>query len=984
MIILGEKPLRFEHLSLLLRMTHIVTMWYQMHVYIIFWGWGSIRASAIILAQSNILVSCICGWFLTSKLGDLIVPVSGVKFFFCSGCCLTSNLGDLIVPVSKSIWQQMLPEALREIFFEVCSQNDDSILHAPGSAGLSVLLSSAGYTAETADFEKVMAREGWSEDHSFDFDDFCKLYHEVAWSSLSFGHLVHSIQDRNQRSEFPLLLPEESAETEEAQDLLFAVDKVEHVRIQSFIDYHKQKHLESLPLGAGTDIAKAEAAWLRDSYYPVLRMFFVNRFLEEGVCSHKFNEEQFVPMVAASSSEEKAVLQQMRRTDMSCFEAALNTKWSQHLTEFLSSTDGDTLSLCNSFFAESYYLTMKEVIESRSQFPRKHQKVQSSRAELIQESSNQRHTLVNAKVPPEAGNVSSQEVEGRKQLLRLVQPEELLVVEKHINDAWQKERDQASAVIKPFLPVQPSDDFWVTHYYEYLEELYGYRAKQGSVSTKNVKVQPDAGNVGPQEILRRQKLLQFVQEDDLVFIAKALEEKWQQERNQASALIQACLPLEATAEFWHAHYYNFMEEFFGTRIKDSNSSSSIAIGDLEDFFCPLEHVKVRPDIGNVSSEEVRRRKVLLQKLTMEQLEAVEKAMVDYWRTERCEASASLQASLPMEPTDEFWNAHYYTFIDRMYSPQENATAKTKSKSAHFSPGRSHRSSVEMGASSESTIKENAGQVSNQDGDAECVLGIGALLSVSSQPAAALVAASEYISSSQVMDQQKFPGLWRTEGYLLYHDDKPRSLSRHDSGTSPAKRKSGNDGENNSIAIDLLLADKLGPMMISLHDDSAKSFLTLLPKIKSTNSKAVLFIDNLKIADLPKNSWNGNVLTDMRTLQSVKGESLRTSVNITTTLASPFMAPHISFQVPAHGVCDDLLACQHLFVAPFRVSFHAIIVDVDVISHANNGGLKRHFTIVDRIGSYVRCCALSHNAASSSIVHGMDAVLFFGTGRCFLS
>ena len=161
------------------------------------------------------------------------------------------------------------------------------------------------------------------------------------------------------------------------------MDKVEHVQIQSFIDYHKQKHLESLPLGAGTDIFKAEAEWLRDSYYPLLRMFFVNRFLEEGVFSHKFIEERFVPMVAAGSSEEEEILRQLRRTDISCFEAALNAKWSQRLTVFPSSTDGDTLSLCNSFFAESYYLTMKDVIESRSQQPRKYQKVRSSLADLI-------------------------------------------------------------------------------------------------------------------------------------------------------------------------------------------------------------------------------------------------------------------------------------------------------------------------------------------------------------------------------------------------------------------------------------------------------------------------------------------------------------------------------------------------------------------------------------------------------------------------
>ena len=38
------------------------------------------------------------------------------------------------------------------------------------------------------------------------------------------------------------------------------------------------------------------------------------------------------------------------------------------------------------------------------------------------------------------------------------------------------------------------------------------------------------------------------------------------------------------------------------------------------------------------------------------------------------------------------------------------------------------------------------------------------------------------------------------------------------------------------------------------------------------------------------------------------------------------------------------------VAPFRVSFHAIIVDVEDISYSNQGGEERLFTIVETLAA----------------------------------
>ena len=144
------------------------------------------------------------------------------------------------------------------------------MLHEPGIAGLSVLFEEAEYQYKPEEIEHVMSLEMWPDTHSFNLDDFSKLYHGLTLASFPFGVLAAAIQDRAQRSDFPLLLPEESDDPDDANALLLLVDQEEHVKIESFLEYHKNQHLESLPMDDDAEIQQAETIWVEDSYYSCL------------------------------------------------------------------------------------------------------------------------------------------------------------------------------------------------------------------------------------------------------------------------------------------------------------------------------------------------------------------------------------------------------------------------------------------------------------------------------------------------------------------------------------------------------------------------------------------------------------------------------------------------------------------------------------------------------------------------------------------
>ena len=72
--------------------------------------------------------------------------------------------------------QLLLPKALKQVFLDCCEDSGNPILHTPGSAGLSVIFDAVESGVDCQDIARVMALEHWPDTHSFDWDDFSKLY----------------------------------------------------------------------------------------------------------------------------------------------------------------------------------------------------------------------------------------------------------------------------------------------------------------------------------------------------------------------------------------------------------------------------------------------------------------------------------------------------------------------------------------------------------------------------------------------------------------------------------------------------------------------------------------------------------------------------------------------------------------------------------------------------------------------------------------
>ena len=227
------------------------------------------------------------------------------------------------------------------------------------------------------------------------------------------------------------------------------------------------------------------------------------------------------------------------------------------------------------------------------------------------------------------------------------------------------------------------------------------------------------------------------------------------------------------------------------------------------------------------------------------------------------------------------------------------------------------------------------------------------------------------------------GYWKFEGWILQYDEVPKSFTKADQSGSPLRKRKQTPSEDAGLCMDLLLADRHGPAMVTLWGDTVKQFLELLPSFSPSNtSKPILSLSMMRVASVPQNDWNGPLLSPMHVLHSVakRGPNPTTSVSLLRSATSPYMHASVVFQVPFHSLVNDFLGNQNRFVAPFRVSLVGIMLNVQEISVSNNGGPKRLFDIVDGTGTYIHCCALGRNATNLALKPGMEAVFFHGTGR----
>ena len=84
--------------------------------------------------------------------------------------------------------------------------------------------------------------------------------------------------------------------------------------------------------------------------------------------------------------------------------------------------------------------------------------------------------------------------------------------------------------------------------------------------------------------------------------------------------------------------------------------------------------------------------------------------------------------------------------------------------------------------------------------------------------------AEYVSSDGMM-HGTFTGVrWQYEGILIEHDPEMRTITPEDMSRSPKKRNAPGSSQD-TVTLDLLLADNTGPINCSLWEESAQRFFS---------------------------------------------------------------------------------------------------------------------------------------------------------------
>ena len=187
-------------------------------------------------------------------------------------------------------------EAVEASFDTVGVQVDgaqEKAIHKPGVEGLHVFLEGCrgdaprrGVSADVVSVEsltKVFEEKEWAHDLSFKREDLAALLESLGVPeseeedlSYDISDLVDQIHHRASQKEFPVLRPMDLPGEDEqsaAEQSLGLVEKMDAVKIQSYIDSQKQQYFESSPGDPAISIEEKHARWALTFYYKHVRDF---------------------------------------------------------------------------------------------------------------------------------------------------------------------------------------------------------------------------------------------------------------------------------------------------------------------------------------------------------------------------------------------------------------------------------------------------------------------------------------------------------------------------------------------------------------------------------------------------------------------------------------------------------------------------------------------------------------------------------------
>ena len=142
------------------------------------------------------------------------------------------------------------------------------------------------------------------------FQSLCIPEAEEEGMADDFPEVEDPKQVRSVTMAFPFVRATELSGKDEqmvAEHSLKLVEKLDAVKLQSYLDLQFKKYLETCPTDASTSMKQRHAHWAQSSHYNHLRDFAARDCLDSRTFTHRFVGPTFIPMIPPQSfgDEEK-------------------------------------------------------------------------------------------------------------------------------------------------------------------------------------------------------------------------------------------------------------------------------------------------------------------------------------------------------------------------------------------------------------------------------------------------------------------------------------------------------------------------------------------------------------------------------------------------------------------------------------------------------------------------------------------------------
>ena len=146
-------------------------------------------------------------------------------------------------------------------------------------------------------------------------DNDSKKHDDSDEEASALARLTDTIAARIENATLPAVQPEEVAGDAQqwfARDVLQYTIKDEAVELQSYLDECWMKFRRDNPASEDVPDRVRRANWSRDTYYPLLLEFSLQKAHETHILPYRMDEELFVPLIPLSTIQDEAKLEHAR------------------------------------------------------------------------------------------------------------------------------------------------------------------------------------------------------------------------------------------------------------------------------------------------------------------------------------------------------------------------------------------------------------------------------------------------------------------------------------------------------------------------------------------------------------------------------------------------------------------------------------------------------------------------------------------------